>query len=71
MRLDDDTYLDTSHSIGEIKLVIFRTTVPKKIEKRQRASYLALPHLKKVHERSKKENCSSSEVRPSLTLHNA
>ena len=54
MRLDDDTFLDTSpsQSIGEIKLVIDRTTVPKVVAKK--STYLTLPHLQKVHERSKK-----------------
>ena len=61
--LDDDTYLDTtspSHSVGEIKLAIARTTVPE--FKRQctttngtsTTAYIALPHLQKVHERSNK-----------------
>jgi hypothetical protein len=52
--LDDDTYLDTypSHLIGEIKLVINRTTNPiKKIEQRNTFEPL---HSQKVHERSKK-----------------
>ena len=62
MQLDDDTYLDTSssHSVGEIKLAIARTTVPE--FKRQctttnsasTTAYIALPHLQKVHERSNK-----------------
>jgi hypothetical protein len=58
MQLDDDTYFDISpsHSIGEIKLVIFRTTthevLPK--ERHEHPNYHALPHLEKVHERSKK-----------------
>ena len=55
MRLDDDTYLDSSpsQSIGEIKFVIARTTEPKVAE--IKATYLMpLPHLQKVHERSKK-----------------
>ena len=53
MLLDDDTYLDTpSHSIGEIKFVINRTTVPKVVQRDQRMNYLSPPQ--KVHERSKK-----------------
>ena len=56
MRLDDDTYLDTppSQSIGEIKLVIVRTTIPEKKNRKKLTSshYLVLPQ--KVHERSKK-----------------
>ena len=56
MRLDDHTYLDASpsHSIGEIKLVIKRTTVPKLVATNLKRTYLSLPHLEKVHERSKK-----------------
>ena len=61
MRLDDDTYLDTSpsNSVGEIKFVIARTTVPKFEWQRTTSSTtsttnIALPHLQKVHERSKK-----------------
>ena len=53
--IDDDTYLDTSpsHSIGEIKFVINRTTKPYDVEEDQ-DDYTAPPHLQKVHERSKK-----------------
>ena len=55
MPLDDDTYLDTSsQSIGEIKLVIVRTTVPEVVAEEQHTIYRAPPHLQKVHERSKK-----------------
>ena len=55
MRLDDDTYLDTSpsRSIGEIKLVIELTTIPKLVTTKKQ-TYLSLPHLEKMHERSKK-----------------
>ena len=54
MWLDDDTSLDTppSHSIGEIKLVIDRTTVPTAVPKDQNDFYVVPPQ--KVHERSKK-----------------
>jgi hypothetical protein len=61
MRPDDDTYLDNSpsHSIGEIKLVIYRTTVIEKSAKKKKTTtttattYLDLaPRM--VHERSKK-----------------
>jgi len=50
---DDDTFLNSSPSlpIGEIKLVIARTTVPQALEE---AVYHAPPQLQKVHERSKK-----------------
>jgi len=53
---DDDTYLDASPSpsLGEIKLDIFRTTVPEKVAKLQPPVNARLPHLQKVHERSKK-----------------
>ena len=55
MRLDDDAYLDISpQSIGEIKLVIFHTAVPEVTAKKQQYTYFQLPHLEKVHERSKK-----------------
>ena len=55
MRLDDDTYLDaSSQSIGEIKLIIERTTKPKTVRAKKKQTYLPLPHLQKVHERSKK-----------------
>ena len=75
MRLDDDAYLDTpsSHSIGEIKLVISRTTVPiKKAKKRtQSHPFLAPPHIQKVHERSKKAMAHRvGYVTSSLTLYN-
>lgn len=55
MRLDDDTYLDTSpsQSIGEIKLVILRTTIPEVVGE-ERGILQGLPPLQKVHERSKK-----------------
>ena len=57
MWLDDDTYLhnSSSHSIGEIKLVINRSSEPNiKIAKMQTSTYSAPPLLQKVHERSKK-----------------
>ena len=55
MRLDDDTYLDTSaHAIGEIKLVIKRITEPIKVATEQRTTSVKPPHLQMVHERSKK-----------------
>ena len=61
MRLDDDAYLDTpSHSIGEIKLVVDRTTKPKTIRKTKKKSTIGSevtpPHSssQKIHERSKK-----------------
>ena len=52
---DDDAYLDISpsHSIGEIRLVIDRTT-PRIEEKKQVTTYQVPPDLQKVHERSKK-----------------
>ena len=55
MRVDDDTYLDSfpSHSIGEIKLVITRTSDIKVVTGKNTV-YSALPNLQKVHERSKK-----------------
>jgi hypothetical protein len=55
MHLDDDSFLDNSlsHSIGEIRLVILRTTVPKAGKERY-TTYSAPPQLSKVHERSKK-----------------
>ena len=72
MLQDDDTYLDTSpsHSIGEIKLVVSRTTVPRKKAKKQRTTYLALPRLQMVHERSKKAIAHRVGYVASLTLHN-
>ena len=52
MHLDDDKYLDTSpHSIGEIKLVIDRTTAA---VRRSRKNNIAPPPLEIVHEKSKK-----------------
>ena len=57
MRPDDDTFLDTSssRSIGEIKLIIARTTVPHVIAEADRQDiYHPPPQLQKVHERSKK-----------------
>ena len=72
MWLDDDTYLDTSpsHSIGEIKLVVSRTTVPRKKARKQRSTYLAPPHLQMVHERSKKAIAHRVGYVASFTLHN-
>ena len=72
MQLDDDTYLDTSssHSIGEIKLFIHRTTVPK-VTAKQQATNRSLPHLQKVHERSKKAIAHRVEYVANLILFNA
>jgi hypothetical protein len=74
MRLDDDAYLETSpsHSIGEIKLVISRTTEPKIIPRKHR-TYAAPLHLQKVHERSKKATAHrvGYVATGSLTLCNA
>jgi hypothetical protein len=54
MGLDDDTYLDTSsHSIGEIKLVVTRTTPPKEVEEKRTTKVAPLPS-QKIHETSKK-----------------
>ena len=55
MRPDDDRFLDTSpsHSIGEIKLVIVRTTTPEVVAE-ARGIHQGPPPLQKVHERSKK-----------------
>ena len=71
MLLDDDKYLDTSpsHLIGEIKLVICRTTIPQEIVKKRHPDYLASPHLQMVHERSKKAIAHRVEYVVSLTLH--
>ena len=61
MRLDDDAYLDTpSHSIGEIKLIIYRTTKPKTLRKKKKKKStieVTPPHsrLQKIHERSTKK----------------
>ena len=72
MRLDDDTYLDTpSHSIGEIKLVIYRTAMPKRIQKRTIKATPPLSCLQKVHERSKKGMAHRVKYVASLTLYNA
>ena len=83
MRLDDDAYLDASespsHSIGEIKLDIFRTTIPKKIQekkpkkRRQDNSTVSPepPFLQKVHERSKKRIAHQVKFLASLILYNA
>ena len=72
MRLDDDTYLDTSPaSIGEIKFDVFRTTVPKKKGKTQNSTLPGLPHSEKVHERSKKATAHRVKYVASLILFNA
>ena len=69
MRLDDDTYLDTSpHSIGEIKLVIKRTTVAKVVPMGKRIISLAPPQ--KVHERSKKAIAHQVKYVAGLTMYN-
>ena len=71
MRLDDDNYLDTSptHSIGEIKLVIVRTTIPEVIAEEQHTIYRGPPHLQKVHERSKKAIAHRVKYVSSITLY--
>ena len=71
MGLDDDTYLDTSpsHSIGKIKLVINRTTVPEDTD--EDGMEYPLPHLHKVHERSKKAISHRVKYVASLTSYNA
>jgi hypothetical protein len=74
MQLDDDTYLDTSptHLIGEIKLVIVRTTIPEVIAEEQRTIYRGPPHLQKVHESSKKAIAHRVKyVASTITLYNA
>jgi hypothetical protein len=75
MQLDDETYLDTSpsRSIGEIKLVISRTATPTKTANKHTSdeSYVELPHLQKVHERSKKAIAHRVGYVDSLTLYNA
>jgi len=73
---DDDTYLDTSsHSIGEIKLVIVRTTIPEVVAE-ERGIHRGPPPLQKVHERSKKAiahrvNYGSEIARPQMTSYHA
>ena len=69
MRLDDDTHLDTtpSLSIGEIQLVISRTTMPKMSEKNF-STHLLPPQ--KVHERSKKAISHQVKYVVSITLYN-
>lgn len=70
---DDDTYLDTSssHSIGEIKLDIFRTTLPDvSVTMQHQQVYLPLPRSQKVHERSKKAIAHRVKCVVSLTLYN-
>jgi len=68
---DDDTYLDTSpsHTIGEIKLVVVRTTVPEVVAEEH---VHQVPPLQVVHERSKKAiahrvNYGSEIPRPQMT----
>ena len=70
MRLDDDAYLDTppSHSIGEIKLVIKRTTVAKVAPLGQCVIPSAPPQ--KVHERSKKAIAHQIKYVAGLTIYN-
>ena len=58
MQLDDDDYLDTPSSVGEIKLVICHTSKPRKSKKKGKRKQddtlkPALPDLEKVHERKK------------------
>jgi hypothetical protein len=73
MRLDDDTYLDasSSQSIGEIKFIIERTTEPKTVTAAKNRTYVPLPHLQKVHERSKKAIAHRVRYVASLTLYKA
>ena len=68
MRLDDDAYLDasSSHSIGEIKLVINRVIRP---EVSKKPTYDSPPQLQKVHERSKKAIAHRVKYVTSLTLY--
>ena len=58
MRLDDDMCLDTSPSIGEIKLVIVRTTIPEVRGEedliQEHLIHRGPPTSQKVHERSEK-----------------
>jgi hypothetical protein len=70
MRLDDDTYLDTPHSIGEIKLIISRTSLPKKIRKKKGTINVVPPHREKIHERSKNGIAHRVKYVASLTLYN-
>jgi hypothetical protein len=71
MLLDDDAYLDTSpsQSLGEIKLDIFRTTIPEVVAEEQYTIGPGLP-LQKVHERSKKGIAHRVKYVVSLTLYN-
>jgi hypothetical protein len=72
MRLDDDTYLDTSpsQSIGEIKLVISRAIPIIKTKKQFTTNpYSAPPHLQMVHERSKKAIAHRVGYVASLTMY--
>ena len=75
MHLDDDTYLDTppSNSIGEIKLVIFRSTLLKRIGSKKSTTSNYLAPAQKVHERSKKAIAHQVKyvVTGGLTLYNA
>ena len=71
MWLDDDTYLDTSpsHSIGEIKLAIVRTTIPKIIPKNiAKGEPIINLASQKVHERSKKAIAHQVKYVASLTF---
>ena len=74
-KLDDDAYLDASpsHSIGEIKLVIIRTTIPKilpveekKTENRPKEDRI-ISLSRKIHERSKKGIAHQIKFVASLT----
>ena len=69
MRVDDDIYLDTSTSpsIGEIKFDIIHITVP---VKRASNKFSELPHLKMVHEKSKKAGAHRVQYVANLTLYN-
>ena len=58
MRLDDDDYLDSpSGLIGEVELVVSRTTTPKRIGKKKMLTIegpFEQPPSDKVHESKKK-----------------
>ena len=75
MRLDDDTYLKTppshSESIGEIKLVIYRTTIAEKELEIPMDSHVWFQGPQKVHERSKKLIAHQVKYVVGLTLYNA
>ena len=69
MHLDDDMHLDTtSLSIGEIRLVISRSTMLK-IGEKNFSKHLLPPQ--KVHERSKKAISHQVKYVVNITLYNA